>query len=127
VPGLRKERSGFGETRISMRGTLEDRCTPAVYVDGHYMSQLSAEDIDSWVNPDEIAGIEIYVGSTVPAQFSSGVWGVGRPNAPVELCGSIVIWTKLPPAPAHPASWKKRVMAAAGLAAVAVAAGALFR
>jgi hypothetical protein len=48
------------------------------------MRELTADDIDGWVAPDEVAGIEVYMQGTVPAQFQPGL----------SDCGSIVIWTK---------------------------------
>ena len=122
VPGLAVDRDAVGETQIQMRGTFADKCSPAVYVDGHYMSDLSASAIDAWVSPDQVAGIEIYAGAAVPPQFSRGMAGVGLSE---QVCGSIVIWTKLPTASINRTSWKVRIMAVLGLAALAVAIGAL--
>ena len=84
VPGLIMERNPQGETPILMRGMVEDVCYPAFYLDGAYMKDLSAEDIDGWVHPKEIAGIEVYAGAGLPPQFQRGQTG----------CGSIVIWTR---------------------------------
>lgn len=84
VPGLYVDRVPIGDTRIRMRGLFEERCLPAVYIDGHHMRDLSADDINDWVRPAEVAGIEVYAAGMVPAQFQPGLSG----------CGSIVIWTK---------------------------------
>jgi hypothetical protein len=84
VPGVAVDRTPLGDTMITMRGTFEDSCVPAFYIDGHFMRNLSADDINSFVNPKEIAGIEVYTGAGVPPQFQQGLGG----------CGSIVIWTK---------------------------------
>ena len=66
-----------------MRGPF-GLCSPAFYLDGTYLSaSLGADDIDTWVSPAEIAGIEIYPAGTVPAQYQQGLSG----------CGSIVVWT----------------------------------
>ena len=83
-PGLRVDRTPLGEVVLTMRGTFEDACVPAFYLDGHRMNNLSAGDIDTWVRPKEIAGIEVYTGAGVPPQFHEGMTD----------CGSIVIWTK---------------------------------
>jgi len=81
VPGLRLE--GGVPPRVRMRGPFGD-CSPAFYLDGAYLSTLlSADDIDVWVNPSEIVGIEVYTSGTVPAQYQTGLTG----------CGSIVVWT----------------------------------
>jgi len=82
VPGLRLDRGGLGGDTIWMRGAF-GLCVPDVYINGAVM-QLGPDDIDSVVQPKEIAGIEIYSGENVPPQFQRGLSG----------CGSIVIWTK---------------------------------
>ena len=48
------------------------------------MSFMDVNDINDWVHPDEVAGIEVYPEGTVPPQFQEGLSG----------CGSVVIWTK---------------------------------
>jgi hypothetical protein len=84
VPGLTVERSPLGDTMISMRGAVSDTCTPSFYIDGQYMRNLSADDVDDWVRPSEIAGIEVYTGAGLPPQFQQDMSG----------CGAIVVWTK---------------------------------
>jgi len=84
VPGIIMERTVLGPTPIMMRGMVEDMCVPAVYLDGALMRDLSPEDIDAWVHPNEIAGIEVYAGAGIPPQFQAAQSG----------CGSIVIWTR---------------------------------
>jgi len=111
VPSIRVDRNGPGETAITMRGhSVADRCSPAVYMDGNYMSILSADDIDNWVTPEEIAGIEIYTGPGIPPQFNKGL---------ADSCGSIVIWTK-PRKLAYRSSWKIRMAKILGLAVIAL-------
>jgi hypothetical protein len=65
-------------------------CSPAVFLDGHLMPTgvvpLSPTELDSWVRPNQIAGIEIYHDAP-PPQFQVALSG----------CGSIVIWTKRRP------------------------------
>ena len=82
VPGLRVER-GFGGSTLSMRSAFGEDCAPAFYINGMYMN-LSADDVDDWVRPKEIVGVEVYTGESVPPQFQRGMSG----------CGSIVIWMK---------------------------------
>ena len=62
----------------------ENWCNASIFINGHNMSFMTLEDIDDWVPPDEIAGIEVYPDGTVPPQFQPGLSG----------CGSVVIWTK---------------------------------
>ncbi len=47
------------------------------------LGDLTADDIDSWVRPQEIAAIEVYT-DVVPPQFQQILLG----------CGAIAIWTK---------------------------------
>jgi hypothetical protein len=97
VPGLYLERDANGEPTLTMRGIFEPRCRPGVYIDGRYMNDIGAEDIDDWVQPEEIAGIEIYSGTEAPARFTTGMAGVGRMSQSdgPHICGSIVVWTRL--------------------------------
>ncbi len=83
IPGVYYE-GGDQDARILMRGTFEDRCEPTIYINGGAMPGLSALDIDAFVRPREVAGIEIYSASQAPAQFLPALSG----------CGSIVIWTR---------------------------------
>jgi hypothetical protein len=80
VPGIRVE------TEIVMKSAFDD-CWPSLYIDNNLVSKTDAAltpiDIDAWVRPNEIAGIEIYF-DQVPPQFQRALTG----------CGSIVIWTR---------------------------------
>jgi hypothetical protein len=84
VPGLQVEPSPLGDTQVTMRSNFGDDCVPNLFLDGQHMRNLSADDINGFVEPKDIAGIEVYAGTEVPPQFQSGLSG----------CGSIVIWTK---------------------------------
>lgn len=97
VPTLRIEASkGSAQQTITMRGLWVQwpggipRCSPLLYIDGQYRGVLdenqTADDIDHWVAPRDIAGIEVYTQQEVPPQFSRGM---------AAECGSILIWTKL--------------------------------
>jgi len=88
IPRLRSD-----GVKIQMRGAFntnqgqlggENWCNVSIFVNGHNMSFMSMEDINDWVHPDEVAGIEVYSEGTVPPQFQPGLNG----------CGSVVIWTK---------------------------------
>lgn len=116
VPGVRVERTERGDSYFAVRGIFADRCASAVYIDGFNMSVLSVEEIDNFVHPDEVAGIEIYAAGTAPAQFQPGLSG----------CGSIVIWTKQRVAPSKRMSWGRRGLMVLGLAALALAARTMF-
>lgn len=84
VPGLFLDGGSDPDKKIMMRGTFEERCVPVIYVNDHLMPELTADDLDNYVRPSEIAGIEVYSETQVPPQFQPGLNG----------CGSIVIWTK---------------------------------
>ena len=71
---------------IFVRGGVDDQCQPGVYINGMYFWTLTASEIDLFVKPKEISGIEVYTGASAPPQFQQGLSG----------CGSIVIWTKPP-------------------------------
>ena len=126
VGGVRVEPASdpIDGTRILMRGAFGGRCFPAIYIDGLYMSDLSANDIDAIVRPDEVAGIEVYAGVSVPAQFTRGMAGIGRVG---ELCGSIVIWTRPSPSRMKRMSWGQRALTLLGAGAFAVMIGTLVR
>ena len=105
--------SAAGETSILMKGTsiLQPPCPPSIFLNGTYVGSLSADKIDAWVNPDDVAGIEIY--RTMPGpppQFTRGMLGLSQ-----EACGSIVIWTKRATNNATRASWKARSVLLAAL------------
>ncbi|MEP6781819.1 MAG: carboxypeptidase regulatory-like domain-containing protein [Gemmatimonadaceae bacterium] len=91
-PGVYYE--GRDTTIVQMRGVFADRCSPAIFVNGHMVqggssenatvSGMSAADIDMFVKPSEIVGVEVYQTGQVPGQFL----------VPLSGCGSIVFWTK---------------------------------
>lgn len=130
VPGVEVDRSsastGAGSTasgphQLTMSGTFGGRCDPSVFVDGAYFADLDADDIDAFVPPRDVAGVEVYTGEPIPPQFAEGNYGMGRGGQPKAFCGVIAIWTS--PSPASRASWRvlaARVAGIAGLAAVAL-------
>jgi hypothetical protein len=85
VPGLRVSPAGNGmdyvveSSRNAMGGCVK------YYVDGAVWESVFPGDVDRLVPPQEIAAIEIYNGSSTPAQFQA---------AGASSCASIVIWTK---------------------------------
>lgn len=116
VPGVRLDRGPIGETYLTVRGAF-GRCSPSVYIDGHHMRGLSAEDIESWAHPEDIAGIEIYTGAMVPPEFQPGMPG----------CGSVVIWTKPSSSPARFWSMKRRALTGVGSLLLGAGIGALLQ
>jgi hypothetical protein len=72
------------EKRILMRGIGGAWCTPVIFLNGVFLRDLEAEEVDAWIQPKEILGIEVYFEAEMPAQFQLGPRG----------CGAIVIWKK---------------------------------
>ncbi len=84
IGGLFVDRPGDLDTKVLMRGLFTDRCTPAIYLHGQVMNDINASDLDAFIRPSDIAGIEVYAAGQAPPQFVPGLSG----------CGSIVIWSK---------------------------------
>ncbi len=83
VPGVRVRTSGFDKIAL-MRGAFGN-CVPTIYLDGTPLHAFSIGDLDTMVQPEYIAGIEIYSSAAeAPPQFVDFSTG----------CGSIVIWTR---------------------------------
>lgn len=94
VPGLVVGSSGHLDGVSLQTGRGLGRCTtPIVYLDGQRIDDMQGDlDLDAWVRPDEILGIEVYNGpSEIPPEFnrqatgSQQLFGTG--------CGAILIWT----------------------------------
>lgn len=91
MPGIHLE--GTVDKKIVMRGAFGS-CDPAIYINGMPMTSrtanggtvtISAEDIDAWMRPRDVTGIEIYAGDSAPVEYQQGMSG----------CGSILFWMKL--------------------------------
>jgi hypothetical protein len=80
VPGLRVEGHGL-ERELTMRSAF-GACKPEIFLNGQFMPRMEAEDIDDFVTPERVTGIEVYPDNTAPPQFQNAMSG----------CGSIVIW-----------------------------------
>jgi hypothetical protein len=83
TPGIRVTESNGQAMITSTRSTQGSGCV-TMYVDGAQWQQIEPGDLDSFVQPNEVAAIEVYSGSAVPAQFST----------PGQNCASVVVWTK---------------------------------
>jgi hypothetical protein len=102
-PGLQFERGTFGDV-ITMRSMFAKRCIPGVFIDNYFMRDLSPDELNVLTQPDEIDGIEIYSGITVPMQFNTALRG-GELKDPTDQCGSIVIWTRQRLGPKRRITW----------------------
>jgi hypothetical protein len=83
TPGIRVTESNGQASIASTRSASGDGCV-TVYVDGAPWQQLDAGDLDTFVQPNEVAAIEVYNGASVPAQFTTAG----------QSCSAVVVWTK---------------------------------
>ena len=83
IPGLRVVPSGMDYVVQSARSATGG-CVK-YYVDGAVFEAIFPGDVDRLVPPWEIAAMEIYTGTSTPAQFQA-------PGS--SSCAAIVIWTK---------------------------------
>ena len=67
---------------IRMRGDMQS-CTPAIFVDGKQFINWELNDLNGIVQPDQIAGLELYTPSLTPAEFRTKM-----------ACGTVVVWTR---------------------------------
>jgi len=72
------------ERLVLMRRGAGELCLPDFFIDGQHFRSLSADNLDSFLEPKHLAAVEIYTEATVPIQFQG--WRTA--------CGTIVIWTK---------------------------------
>jgi len=85
VPGLRVVYGGIYGSKVfvNQRVTFDDAnlpgCEPLLWLDG-IRSTMTIYDL---MRAEEIEGIEIYAGGSAPGKFN-------------HLCGTIVIWTRVP-------------------------------
>ena len=83
TPGIRVSESNGQATITSSRSTQGNGCV-TMFVDGSQWQQIAPGDLDSFVQPNEVAAIEVYSGAAVPAQFAT----------PGQSCAAVVVWTK---------------------------------
>lgn len=105
MPGvrLRRGRGVGGETAVLMRGN----CVAEVFLDG--IRTLPSFPLDSVLHPDDLAGIEVYHASELPAQYG------------MSSCGALLVWTRLPESDelGNPFTWG-RVLGALGFIVTAI-------
>ncbi len=94
VPGVMVGPSGrLGAVSVQITRGLGRCSNPVIFLDGNRIDDVVHDlDLDAWVHPDEILGIEIYRGpSEIPLEFNRQtrggemLFGTG--------CGAILIWT----------------------------------
>jgi hypothetical protein len=86
LPGLRVSGYGFDEVVSSSRGvsSLGNRGCVQFYIDDMPWMSATPGDIGSFVNGSEVVAVEVYHGSSAPAQYTRGLGG----------CTTIVLWTR---------------------------------
>ena len=90
VPGIHFLQPKGLDGQFEMRGAF-GRCVPTVYLNGLTLGiRPTSDDIDTFVRPEDVKGIEIYSDVAPPVQY--------RPEGGTALepthCGSIMIWTR---------------------------------
>jgi hypothetical protein len=73
-----------GRSRVTSMYSSGPSCS-RVYVDGFEWSNLMPGDLDMFVNPDDVIGLEVYQPGDVPAQFRK----LDR------NCVTVVVWTQM--------------------------------
>ena len=87
VPGLRIGYGPRGEEVVqSTRGAISLNSAPCVkyFVDDMPWFSAEPDDINTFVNGDEVVGVEVYQGAFAPAQYSGS-----------DNCTTIVLWTRM--------------------------------
>jgi outer membrane cobalamin receptor len=83
IPGLQVTPSAFGGNTVRLSRVTTGCRSPVVFVDG---VKIYGADLDGALNPEDIAGIEVYTrASNVPQVFN--LQGAAA-------CGVIAIWTR---------------------------------
>ena len=93
VPGVQLAPGNAGTTMILMRGGA-GQCLPDVYLDGTRLRQTRDVDVDAFVNPSSLEGVEVYTSAATAPSIYSGS----------NACGVVAFWTR--PAPPGRWSWK---------------------
>ena len=86
VPSLRISSGPQGDEVTSSRGTtsLSGGSCVQYFVDGMPWQSAQPGDINSFVNGNEVVGVEVYAGPGTPGEYSRGG----------QDCTTIVLWTK---------------------------------
>lgn len=88
VVGVTVTPNARGDNMVKFTGGAFGTCDPRIWVDGFPLSlDLAFDNLNRYIEPEGIAGVEVYRrASEVPAEFSGGP-GQGT-------CGALVIWTR---------------------------------
>src|SRR6476661_3737187 len=83
TPGLSVTESN-GQAMITSTRSAQGNGCVTIYVDGAPWQQIEPGDLDTFVQPNEVAAVEVYNGASIPAQFTT----------PGQSCAAVVVWTK---------------------------------
>ena len=83
TPGIRVTELN-GQAMITSSRSAQGNGCVTMFVDGSQWQQISPGDLDSYVQPNEVAAIEVYSGAGLPVQFSTAG----------QNCAAVVVWTK---------------------------------
>jgi hypothetical protein len=91
VPGISVDhRPGGASIRANQNMTIlgggRPGSCPTVWVDGTQWRSVEPGDVDQFISPREIAGLEVYKPREAPVQFRA-----------IDDCVTIVVWTQQPP------------------------------
>lgn len=89
VSSLEMHTDNAHNVTIRMRGDRAP-CTPAIFVDGKQFANWELNDLNGIVQPDQIAGLEIYTASMTPTEFLTQMG-----------CGTVIVWTRSAASPDH--------------------------
>jgi hypothetical protein len=85
VAGLTMRPSRRGVMALRARGG----CEPLVFIDGMQVTSYgSTTSVDDLIRPEDLEGVEVYSGASVPIQFV-------RDGTVNTNCGAVMLWTKL--------------------------------
>ena len=97
APGLKVMPLGDGRSSVITDSRSASNGCVNFYVDGNYWPTMQPGDIDQILRPDELVAVEVYHGTTAPAQFT-------RPGQ--SSCATIVAWTVAKVRPENPSKGK---------------------
>lgn len=83
LPGLSVSESN-GQAMIRSTRSAQGNGCVTIYVDGAPWQQIEPGDLDTFVQPNEVAAVEVYNGTNIPVQFTT----------PGQSCAAVVVWTK---------------------------------
>jgi hypothetical protein len=72
-----------GDELLAMRDYLGGRCRANVFVNRTNLRDATTNDINMYVRPSELLGVEVYTGIGAPPSFSAQ-----------NGCGSVAFWTR---------------------------------